>query len=167
MAKIGVFGSEQLDQAMDLFGYFLIGDEEHTVAPLSGAAKDIGEFDIIVCIEDAPGAGAFHAAGASTKFVVNPNHKNVLASLPKKGAELITCGFNGKDCVTASSVTENEMQICIQRNIPTLGGRVLEPQEFSVGLDTGKISPELALAVVTALLSAGAEGIFTASSQRH
>ena len=162
MAKIGVFGSDQLNQAIDLFRSLLNGSGEHEIIPLSGGAG----FDIIVCVEDAPGPDAFNAAGERTKYVVNPDHKNILAQLPKKGAELITCGFNGKDCVTASSVTENELQICIQRNIPTLDGRILEPQEFCVSLDTEEKRPELVLAVVTALLAAGADGVLTACEQR-
>ncbi|MCL2351795.1 MAG: hypothetical protein FWC55_04595 [Firmicutes bacterium] len=158
MAKIGVFGSTLQSQAMDIFRYLLRDGDEYAVAPLSDTD---GCSDIIVCVEDAPGLGTFRGAGERTKFVVNPEHKKVLRELPKKGAELITCGFNGKDCVTASSVTENDLQICVQRNIPTLDGRILEPQEFCVALgpDAGEKRPELALLVVTALLAAGADGL--------
>jgi len=156
MAKIGVFGSDLRSRAIGLFGYFLKDGEEHTVVPLPGGND--GEFDIIVCVEDAPGLENLAGVGESTVFVADPDNKSILSHLPRKGAGLITCGFNGKDCVTASSVTENELQVCVQRNIPTADGRILEPQEFGVRLDMYDKRPELVLAVITALLAAGADG---------
>lgn len=43
---------------------------------------------------------------------------------------IITYGFNGKASVTASSVTEDALQVCIQRGFKSLGGCSYEPQEF-------------------------------------
>ena len=40
--------------------------------------------------------------------------------------KVITYGFNSKSTVTASSVTEEEMLICVQRNIINIKGKKIE-----------------------------------------
>ncbi|MCL2461516.1 MAG: hypothetical protein FWF44_02535 [Defluviitaleaceae bacterium] len=157
MTNIGVFGSGLGESALDLFRLFLKDESGYAVDVLPGSG---GVYDIIVCVEDVCGLKSAGGADSRTMYVVNPEHKRILAGLPKSGAELITCGFNGKDCVTASSVTETGLVICVQRNIPTVDGRILEPQEFAVSLNMEDKSPELALAVITALLAAGVKRMF-------
>jgi len=44
----------------------------------------------------------------------------------------LSYGFNGKASVTASSVTDGAMQVCVQRGFTTMNGQVVEPQEFKV-----------------------------------
>ena len=46
--------------------------------------------------------------------------------------KVITYGFNSKSTVTASSVTEEEMLICVQRNIINIKGKKIEPQEINI-----------------------------------
>ena len=48
--------------------------------------------------------------------------------------KVITYGFNSKSTVTASSVTEEEMLICVQRNIINIKGKKIEPQEIKVNI---------------------------------
>jgi len=50
---------------------------------------------------------------------------------PPTEAGIITYGFNGKASVTASSVADEALQVCIQRGFRTLNGSPLIPQEFS------------------------------------
>ena len=52
--------------------------------------------------------------------------------------KVITYGFNSKSTVTASSVTEEEMLICVQRNIINIKGKKIEPQEINIEKDTGQ-----------------------------
>jgi len=90
-------------------------------------------------------------------LIVNPDQKDILAYAANSHGVLITYGFNNKVCVTASSVMENEMQICIQRDLPTLSGRCIEQQEFGVSAHTDSSGPENLLAAITAALVADVE----------
>ena len=49
--------------------------------------------------------------------------------------KVITYGFNSTSTVTASSVTEEEMLICVQRNIINIKGKKIEPQEINIEKD--------------------------------
>lgn len=49
--------------------------------------------------------------------------------------KVITYGFNSKSTVTASSVTEEEMLICVQRNIINIKGKKIEPKEINIEKD--------------------------------
>lgn len=59
----------------------------------------------------------------NTKLVENMNLK------------VITYGFNLKATVTASSITEDEMLVCIQRNIIDMNNNKFEPQEINIDKD--------------------------------
>jgi len=94
---------------------------------------------------------------ANRIFIMNPDQKDILAYAANSHAILITYGFNSKVCVTASSVMENEIQICVQRDLPTLSGGNVDQQEFGVSVDTELSSPENQLAAITAALVAGVQ----------
>lgn len=47
----------------------------------------------------------------------------------------ITYGFNSKATITASSVEEQKMMICLQRGIQNIEGRSIEPQEIEISLE--------------------------------
>ncbi len=46
--------------------------------------------------------------------------------------KVITYGFNPKATVTASSITEEEILVCIQRNIVDMYNNKFEPQEINI-----------------------------------
>ncbi|MDR2649111.1 MAG: hypothetical protein LBB94_05265, partial [Clostridiales bacterium] len=83
--------------------------------------------------------------------------KDILALAADSRGLLITYGFNSKVCVTASSVTENEIQICVQRDLPTLRGGRVDQQEFGVIVDTEACDAENWLAAITTALVAGVQ----------
>lgn len=58
------------------------------------------------------------------------NADGPLTKLPAGQNKIITYGFNGKASVTASSVTDESVQVCIQRGFQSLSGLPYEPQEF-------------------------------------
>jgi hypothetical protein len=62
---------------------------------------------------------------------------------------LITYGFNAKASVTASSVSDGALQVCIQRGFRSLSQRAYEPQEFKT-LCPPEANPLSVLGVVTA-----------------
>lgn len=45
---------------------------------------------------------------------------------------VITYGFNSKSTVTASSINEDEILLCIQRSIQCMNGEMVEPQEIKI-----------------------------------
>ena len=49
---------------------------------------------------------------------------------PTSRCGIITYGFNAKASVTASSVADGALQVCIQRGFKSLNGSPCEPQEF-------------------------------------
>jgi len=79
-------------------------------------------------------------------LVVNADDKKIFAYLPP-GSKLITYGFNNKASVTASSVTDDGLQVCIQRAFTGLGGSTCDPQEFPVNVSS---STESALGAAAA-----------------
>ncbi|MCL2398485.1 MAG: hypothetical protein FWC91_01910 [Defluviitaleaceae bacterium] len=79
-------------------------------------------------------------------FIVNAD--NPIMQIPN-GRGIITYGFNSKASVTASSVTDGAMQVCIQRGFKTLGERFYEPQEFKVSCPI-EVNPLNVLGAVTA-----------------
>lgn len=50
----------------------------------------------------------------------------------KEPIKLITFGFNSKATITISSVKENKIIICLQRNIETPSKKIMEPKEQEI-----------------------------------
>ena len=82
-------------------------------------------------------------------LVVNADDKNIFPYLQPRRAKLITYGFNNKACVTASSITDDGLHICIQRSFETLDGITRDPQEFAAPGGALSVSPETALGAAT------------------
>ncbi|MCL2604735.1 MAG: hypothetical protein FWD90_09670 [Defluviitaleaceae bacterium] len=64
-------------------------------------------------------------------LIINADNADIFSSLGENRAKVITYGFNTRACITASSVTEDGMQLCIQRAFVDLEGFTRSPQEFS------------------------------------
>ena len=79
-------------------------------------------------------------------LIVNADHEIIP---PASSAGLITYGFNGKASVTASSVADEALQVCIQRGFLTLSGSPLLPQEFSTPCPSS-VNPLNVLGAITA-----------------
>ncbi len=48
--------------------------------------------------------------------------------------KLITYGFNLKSTITTSSISENEIIVCLQRGIQNIKGEKIEPQELQMNI---------------------------------
>ena len=70
-------------------------------------------------------------------LILNADKKEIFPCLARNNAKLITYGFNAKSCVTASSVTDGGVQVCIQRGFAGLDGMTHEPQEFHTAIPPG------------------------------
>ena len=68
-------------------------------------------------------------------LVVNSDIENNLKLLKNINATVITYGFNSKATITASSVAEEEVLMCVQRTIETKDKKLIEPQEISIKLE--------------------------------
>ena len=81
-------------------------------------------------------------------LIVNADTVRVSALRGHQGG-LITYGFNPRTSVTASSVADGAVQVCIQRGFRSLSQRTFEPQEFKA-LCPPEADPLQVLGAVTA-----------------
>jgi len=86
-------------------------------------------------------------------LIVNADDKAIFPYLTPRSAKLITYGFNNKACITASSITDDGLHICIQRSFTALDGEQRDPQEFAA--PTVPVSPESALGAAAAWVICG------------
>ncbi len=85
--------------------------------------------------------------------LVNTDDIDIFKHLNIKNGNIITYGLNSKSSVTASSIRENSVTVCIQRAIPSLAGAKIEQQEFNVTVSPKhKENVSHMLAAVTAAL---------------
>ncbi|MCL2386946.1 MAG: hypothetical protein FWC89_05260 [Defluviitaleaceae bacterium] len=73
-------------------------------------------------------------------LIVNADDKTIFPLLGQSEAKLITYGFNNRACITASSVTDDAVQVCIQRGFAGADGTEREPHEFSARATNGENS---------------------------
>lgn len=85
-------------------------------------------------------------------LIVNSDIKENLDMLLNMKATIITYGFNSKATITASSVQDEEMIICVQRTMQTIKGKIIEPQEFIVPIYE---NVECTMSIITTLLLYG------------
>lgn len=67
-----------------------------------------------------------------TYLVINSDIEANLKLIKNMKATVVTYGFNTKATVTASSVKEEDMMICIQRNFENKEKTLIEPQEIKM-----------------------------------
>lgn len=65
-------------------------------------------------------------------LVINSDLPNILKLLEGIDALIITYGFNPKATITASSVTKENMVICLQRDVENKRGQIIETQEIKI-----------------------------------
>ncbi|WP_169736179.1 Mur ligase family protein [Caldanaerobius polysaccharolyticus] len=94
-------------------------------------------------------------------FVVNSDERRILDVMSENNiVPVITFGLNGKSTITASSLSctrkNTKFTYCLQRNIATLAGRVVEPFEYPFEVKAvGAFQVYNALAAITALILIG------------
>ena len=104
------------------------------------------KLDVLVVSEASPVLPELIPKVSSDGYlVVNADDKAIFPYLSGGSAKLITYGFNNKACITASSVTHDGLQVCIQRGFTALDGTQQDPQEFAAPGGAVSVSPEAAL----------------------
>lgn len=70
---------------------------------------------------------------AKSKYlIINEDIDVAISLLNDVNSNIITYGFNSKSTITMSSVTEDSIQICVQRNILSKQNETMEQQEISL-----------------------------------
>ena len=109
------------------------------------------KLDVLVASEASPVLAELVPRMTSEDYlVVNADDKAIFTYLSPNQARLITYGFNNKACITASSVSDDGLHVCIQRGFPALDGGQQDPQEFAAPIGPAQVSPEAALGAAAA-----------------
>lgn len=90
-------------------------------------------------------------------LIVNADEEINLNLLQETNIKVITYGFNTKSTVTASSVKEDSILLCVQRNIQNLEGDNIELQEFNINKANAKTPTNILMGMATILLLYGVE----------
>ncbi len=87
-------------------------------------------------------------------LVINTDRIKSIEMFKEYNLKIFTFGFNSKAVVTASSVTEDGVLICVGNEIKSIDGKVIEPQEIRV---ISEENAESIMAVACTLLIYGVE----------
>ncbi len=90
-------------------------------------------------------------------LIINADEKIDLNFLENVNLNVITYGFSSKSTITASSVKEEEILICIQRNIYNVNKIEVEPQEINIKT-RNKIDTNVIMGIVSLLIIYDKEG---------
>ena len=93
-------------------------------------------------------------------FVINADEEISKECMKSLQGNVITYGFNTKSTVTASSVNEESIFICLQRTIINRMGKPIEPQEICVPYREHKVNTLTIMGVVSVLFIYGKEQIW-------
>lgn len=88
-------------------------------------------------------------------LIINSDEEMPYDFIKNAKGNVITYGFNAKSTVTASSVKEDSMLICLQRNIQNYVSKIIEPQEILVNILSHKSSASSIMGIVSVLLIYG------------
>ena len=87
----------------------------------------------------------------SKYLVINTDIKYDLKILDKININVITYGFNSKTTITASSINEESILVCIQRNIKNINGKLIEQQDRKFDINE-KINTSYILGIIAILI---------------
>lgn len=65
-------------------------------------------------------------------LVINTDRIKSIEMFKEYDLKIFTFGFNSKALVTASSVTDDGVLICVEKEIENISGKIIEPQEIKV-----------------------------------
>lgn len=92
-------------------------------------------------------------------LVINSDEEISLNSLENIDLNVITFGFNSKSTITASSVMDEGVLLCVQRNMILATGSKIEPQEISIRKVEQKLPTNIMMGIATLLLLYGMSGL--------
>lgn len=86
--------------------------------------------------------------------VLQPKNISAAELLGETGATVVTCGTSTRDTLSIAGLESSGAALSLQRSLPTLDGRLLEPHDFTVSFSEER-SPGQILSVCAALLISG------------
>jgi len=126
--RIGVFSSLYADLTFLVLNRVLKTSSFEAVIINADESRN-KSVDILI-INNKPGF-ALPPAFFCEAAIVNTDDKTTLKLLKKFNTDIVTCGFNSKASVTASSILDEKVVFCVQRAFQTLDGQSVCQQEFS------------------------------------
>lgn len=91
--------------------------------------------------------------------IVNVDDSDLISYIQGMKCYFVTYGFNSKASITTSSVGDgvfkDSIMCCLQRSIHTRQGVVIEPQEYSIKVDSGEIDDNNVLAAASFAIVSG------------
>lgn len=97
------------------------------------------KFDTIVIGEDINnienGSMYINNILKNTDYLIINTDLNINLNLPNNKLKIITYGLNQKATVTVSSISEDMVLACLQRNIEDINKNIVEMQEFKMKAD--------------------------------
>ncbi len=102
-------------------------------------------------------------------IIINADDCRIFPYMIPENINVVTCGVNSSAALTFSGISENRngrecIQCCIQREIKTLSGRKIEPQEFSVNVIGLEYPISEVLAITATAITGDIEETVTADS---
>ncbi len=88
-------------------------------------------------------------------LVINVDIESNMVVLDNLELNVITFGFNSKSTITASSVNEDNILICVQRTIKNIKDYQIEPQEISIKQNNENINIYTLMGIVSILIIYG------------
>ena len=70
-------------------------------------------------------------------IIANGDNHDLVMTLGQYHNNVITCGLSGICTLTLSSIMDEDMVVCIQRNITDVHGNCVMPQEIPVKISAG------------------------------
>lgn len=151
---------KEIIEILTLFGANYISDK--TVCSLEGAFTVVSEYksidlklsDGIAVICDITDRFKNQSFPKGIIGICEDTNIKALNLFLKNHTPVISCGMNGKNTISLSSLDNNIPFITLQRQITDLKGNIIEPAEFKIGLEN-RYSPFSVMASVTILLLEG------------
>ncbi len=106
-----------------------------------------------ICVMEENDASVIHNLTDNSIIIANGDNHDLVMTLGQYHNNVITCGLSGICTVTLSSITDDELVVCIQRNITDVCGECVLPQEIPV--KTGTLTPHDAMLVYALALVCG------------
>lgn len=88
-------------------------------------------------------------------LIVNADEEINLDIYKYPKLNIFTYGFNSKSIITASSVKEDSVMLCIQNTIKDIQGNLIEPQEINIQKLSEKTTTYILMGLATLLLVYG------------
>lgn len=157
------------DSYLEYMNFLKEAEENGCGAVISEAPlkNELIKYDILIIVSsDFDGINKIRNIKEKGYLIINADDCGNFPYLLTDNINIITCGVKSISSVTFSGITENRngrecIQCCIQREIKTLSGRKIEPQEFSVNVIGLKYPISEVLAITAAAIAADIEETIT------